>query len=290
MIGYPNTGKSSVINTLRKKKVCTVAPIAGETKVWQYITLMKRIYMIDCPGIVPPNQGDSDESLLLRGSIRVENVEYPAQYIEAVMGRVQPKHLQRTYELSGYTDATTFLELLARKKGRVLKGGEPDLDGCAKIVINDWIRGKLPWFTPPPMKEGDEEGGAVKGVEGRVGRLGEMGKKRKRDDATDATESVAATTDGASATELSQDEVEEDDDEFEGFSGDEGGLELDVDEDSAGDVDDSEDDAEEGAEEEEATALSATGDVSHEEDEDVQQEVLAISAALTKAKKRQRRN
>lgn len=46
MVGYPNTGKSSIINTLRKKKVCVVAPIAGETKVWQYITLMKRIYMI----------------------------------------------------------------------------------------------------------------------------------------------------------------------------------------------------------------------------------------------------
>ena len=50
MIGYPNTGKSSVINALRSKKVCNVAPIAGETKVWQYITLMKKIYLIDCPG------------------------------------------------------------------------------------------------------------------------------------------------------------------------------------------------------------------------------------------------
>ncbi|XP_065171697.1 nucleolar GTP-binding protein 2, partial [Atheta coriaria] len=51
-IGYPNVGKSSVINTLRSKKVCKVAPIAGETKVWQYITLMRRIYLIDCPGVV----------------------------------------------------------------------------------------------------------------------------------------------------------------------------------------------------------------------------------------------
>jgi nuclear GTP-binding protein len=46
-IGYPNTGKSSVINALRNKKVCKTAPIAGETKVWQYITLMKKIYLID---------------------------------------------------------------------------------------------------------------------------------------------------------------------------------------------------------------------------------------------------
>ena len=52
MIGYPNVGKSSVINALRSKKVCNVAPIAGETKVWQYITLMKKIYLIDCPGML----------------------------------------------------------------------------------------------------------------------------------------------------------------------------------------------------------------------------------------------
>ena len=51
-IGYPNVGKSSVINTLKKKKVCNVAPIPGETKVWQYVTLMRRIYLIDCPGVV----------------------------------------------------------------------------------------------------------------------------------------------------------------------------------------------------------------------------------------------
>lgn len=51
-IGYPNVGKSSVINTLRKKQVCKVAPVPGETKVWQYISLTKRINLIDCPGIV----------------------------------------------------------------------------------------------------------------------------------------------------------------------------------------------------------------------------------------------
>ena len=52
MVGYPNVGKSSVINALRTKKVCNTAPIPGETKVWEYITLMKKIHLIDCPGVV----------------------------------------------------------------------------------------------------------------------------------------------------------------------------------------------------------------------------------------------
>lgn len=67
-IGYPNVGKSSIVNTLRKKKVCKTAPIAGETKVWQYVTLMRRIFLIDCPGVVQP-QGDSETQIILKGVV-----------------------------------------------------------------------------------------------------------------------------------------------------------------------------------------------------------------------------
>ncbi len=160
LIGYPNTGKSSIINTLRKKKVCTVAPIPGETKVWQYITLMKRIYLIDCPGIVPPNNNDSPEDILLRGVVRVEAVENPEQYIQAVLKKTKPQYIERTYGIKGFTTPLEFLELLARKGGRLIKGGEADVDGVAKMVLNDFLRGKIPWYTPPP--ELDEE--AKKGI------------------------------------------------------------------------------------------------------------------------------
>lgn len=270
MVGYPNTGKSSIINTLRKKKVCVVAPIAGETKVWQYITLMKRIYMIDCPGIVPPNQNDTDEDLLLRGSVRVENVEYPAQYIEAVLRRVQPKHLQRTYDIKEKdyeNDAVRFLEILCRKSGRLLKGGEADIDGAAKMVLNDWIRGKLPWFTPPPFKEGEESGPVN---EKRDGKLGEMSKKRKRDGESQATASVAATTDANGAAQDQIDDDDDDDDDFGGFSED----------------DDNEDDSED---DDEGGAVLEGEEDSSEDDEAVEQELAAISQALSKAKKRQRK-
>jgi len=281
MVGYPNTGKSSIINTLRKKKVCVVAPIAGETKVWQYITLMKRIYMIDCPGIVPPNQSDTDEDLLLRGSVRVENVEYPAQYIKAVLRRVQPRHLQRTYDIKEKdyeNDDVRFLELICRKSGRLLKGGEADIDGAAKMVLNDWIRGKLPWFTPPPYKEGEESGPIN---EKRDGKLGEMSKKRKRGGEGEATGSVAATSDTKGAA---QDQVDDDDDdEFGGFSDDDG-LQMDDDDDDDDDDESSDDDEEGGT----LLEAAADGDDASEDDEDVEQEVAAISAALSKAKKRQR--
>ena len=133
---------------------------------------MKRIYLIDCPGVVPPNQGDSPEDILLRGVVRVENVENPEQYIPAVLKRVKPQHIERTYDVRNFASASEFLEMLARKGGRLLKGGEVDADGVAKMVLHDFLRGKIPWFTPPP--EAPQEVG--KGVQGRKGVLGEMGK------------------------------------------------------------------------------------------------------------------
>jgi nuclear GTP-binding protein len=68
-IGYPNVGKSSVINCLKQKVVCKAAPIAGETKVWQYVALTQRIYLIDCPGIVYSNENDTHADIVLKGVV-----------------------------------------------------------------------------------------------------------------------------------------------------------------------------------------------------------------------------
>jgi nuclear GTP-binding protein len=154
-VGYPNVGKSSVINTLRRKKVCNVAPIAGETKVWQYVTLMRRIFLIDCPGVAYA-VGDSDTQLILKGVVRVENVKDPADHIDAVLERVRKEYLQRTYQLpanEGWNDSEEFLTKIALRSGRLLKGGEPDLNTVAKMVLNDFQRGRLPFFVKPPGSE-----------------------------------------------------------------------------------------------------------------------------------------
>lgn len=151
-IGYPNVGKSSIINTLRAKKVCNVAPIAGETKVWQYITLMRRIYLIDCPGVVYPT-GDTDTEIVLKGVVRVENIKEPEQHIPEILNRANPKYIQRTYKVESWTDSTDFLEQVSRRSGKLLKGGEPDISTVAKMILNDWQRGKLPFFVKPPSSD-----------------------------------------------------------------------------------------------------------------------------------------
>ena len=148
LVGYPNTGKSSVANSLRGKKVASVAPLAGETQVLQWLSLTRKISLVDCPGVVPPDLQRTPEDLLLRGAVRVENAKDPEQYIPAVLARVEQRHLERTYDVSGWTSHLEFLEMLARKNGRLLQQGQPDVNGVARIVLNDFIRGKIPWFIP----------------------------------------------------------------------------------------------------------------------------------------------
>ncbi|KAK0748306.1 NUC091 domain-containing protein [Apiosordaria backusii] len=259
LVGYPNVGKSSIINALRGKAVAKVAPIPGETKVWQYVTLMKRIYLIDCPGIVPPNQHDTPQDLLLRGVVRVENVEHPEQYIPTVLCKVKPHHMERTYELRGWKDHIQFLEMLARKGGRLLKGGEPDVDGVAKMVLNDFMRGKIPWFTPAPAMEGPEENDGEL-IEGRQGRLGEM-RKRKREGEGEA-KSVADTS-MAGSTLAGDEELEDsdvEDGDFSGFSSD-----------SDSDVE-GEDNEEEGDDAEDMISLGESSDEEESDDAESEQE------------------
>ncbi|XP_043317795.1 nucleolar GTP-binding protein 2 isoform X1 [Cervus elaphus] len=151
-IGYPNVGKSSVINTLRSKKVCNVAPIAGETKVWQYITLMRRIFLIDCPGVVYPSE-DSETDIVLKGVVQVEKIKTPEDHVGAVLERAKPEYISKTYKIDSWENAEDFLEKLAFRTGKLLKGGEPDLRTVGKMVLNDWQRGRIPFFVKPPNAE-----------------------------------------------------------------------------------------------------------------------------------------
>lgn len=76
------------------------------------------------------------------------------------MERVKPLYLSRTYgvPLPNPDDINTnwapevFLDKLARMKGRLLKQGEPDLEAVAKIILADWVRGRIPFFVPPPER------------------------------------------------------------------------------------------------------------------------------------------
>lgn len=119
-IGYPNVGKSSIINTLKKRAVCKAAPIPGETRVWQYVTLTKRIYLIDCPGVV--YEGDQTEmDKVLKGVIRAEKIEEPLEYIPGILEKVKIEYLQKLYKVEKWEDHEDFVTQIAKNYGKLKK-------------------------------------------------------------------------------------------------------------------------------------------------------------------------
>ena len=158
MVGYPNVGKSSVINTLRDKKVCPTAPVPGETKVWRYVSLMRRINLIDCPGVVYNNESNSEVDSVLKGVVRIDRLEDATEYITDLLARVKRQYVQKAYKLRSWLDAEDFLAQVAQMSGKMLPGGEADLNTAARMVLTDWQRGRLPYFTTPPeLPEGHKD-------------------------------------------------------------------------------------------------------------------------------------
>jgi len=168
-VGYPNVGKSSVINSLKKTKCCKAAPIPGETKVWQYISLTKRIYLIDCPGVVY-EEGQSEIDKVLKNVVRAEKIEEPMIFVQGILDRVHPEILKKIYKVDNWVDCEDFVKQCAKKYGKLVKGGDPDYKATAKIILLDWQKGKIPYYVEPPKEENynaeNEEKPELKNVEG----------------------------------------------------------------------------------------------------------------------------
>ena len=164
-IGYPNVGKSSVINCLRGKTVARAAPVPGHTKVWQYVTLTQRIYLIDCPGVVYGAGTESEVDCVLKGIVRVERLDDAAAFIPDVLERVKHEYVAKAYGIAAWATAQDFLTQLAVKTGKLLPGREPDYNAVAKMVLQDWQRGRIPYFAMPP----DLAAGEAAAIEGPGG-------------------------------------------------------------------------------------------------------------------------
>ncbi|KAG0441482.1 Nucleolar GTP-binding protein 2 [Dictyocoela muelleri] len=141
-VGYPNVGKSSIINTLRDKKVSSVAPIPGETKTWQYIALTKKIYLIDSPGIVPAN----NIKALLNGAVRIEKIDDTETLIDEII-KTHKSTLESVYNIN-FSDQDDFLTKFCKKFGKIMKNNLPNLHAARIMILKDWIDGRIPYFIP----------------------------------------------------------------------------------------------------------------------------------------------
>ncbi|KAL4809603.1 P-loop containing nucleoside triphosphate hydrolase protein [Aspergillus unguis] len=181
VIGYPNVGKSSVINALTARmskgssNACPTGAEAGVTTNLREVKLDSKLKLIDSPGIVFPNAGEKKSSaskkqneqarLILLNAIPPKQIEDPIPAVTLLLKRLSSSEglTQKLLQVYGiptlYPGGTTtdqtndFLIQVARKRGRLGKRGVPNLEAAAMTVVNDWRDGRIQgWATPPVLQ------------------------------------------------------------------------------------------------------------------------------------------
>ncbi|XP_034068142.1 guanine nucleotide-binding protein-like 3-like protein [Gymnodraco acuticeps] len=149
VVGFPNVGKSSLINSLKRARACNVGATPGVTKCLQQVHLDKHIKLLDCPGIVMATS-TSDAAMILRNCVKIEQLVDPISPVEAILRRCNKAEILKHYGVPNFRTALEFLAMLARRQGKLRKGGLPDTDKAAKSVLMDWTGGRISYFTHPP--------------------------------------------------------------------------------------------------------------------------------------------
>lgn len=168
LVGYPNVGKSSTINSLVGSKKVSVSATPGKTKHFQTIMLSDSVMLCDCPGLVFPNFAYNKGELVCNGVLPIDQLRdfvgpsnlvaqrVPKYYLEAVYGI----HIQtRTKDEGGDGITPTGQELLvsyARARGYMTQGfGSADESRASRYILKDYVNGKLLYINPPPHIEDD---------------------------------------------------------------------------------------------------------------------------------------
>jgi nuclear GTP-binding protein len=157
VVGYPNVGKSSLINSLKRTRAVGVSATPGYTKVLQEVQLDSKVKLIDSPGVIfedsdaTNDQDKGSSSLLLRNCVSPDTMVDPVPAATAICARCKVEQLMELYSVPQYRSADEFLWHLAKLQGKLLKGGVPDRDRAARLLVRDWNVGKIPFYTLPPV-------------------------------------------------------------------------------------------------------------------------------------------
>ncbi|XP_072505946.1 guanine nucleotide-binding protein-like 3 isoform X2 [Notamacropus eugenii] len=148
VIGFPNVGKSSIINSLKEAYVCPTGPTMGLTRYMQIVRIDKNITMVDSPSIIA-SPSNSAVALALRSPTNVEKKEL-LNSVTTVVEHCNKEQLMLRYNVPSYRDSQEFLILLAQKKGMARKGGLPKVEEAAKLFWSHWTGPKMSYYCQPP--------------------------------------------------------------------------------------------------------------------------------------------
>ncbi|KDR85376.1 hypothetical protein GALMADRAFT_354874 [Galerina marginata CBS 339.88] len=162
LVGYPNVGKSSTINSLLGEKKVSVSSTPGKTKHFQTINLSDSIVLCDCPGLVFPQFATTKADLVCDGVLPIDQLKEYTGPVSLVTLRIPKEILEATYGLTiktrgveeggdGSITAENFLIAYAIARGYTRSGqGNPDEARSARYVLKDYVNGKLLFCHPPP--------------------------------------------------------------------------------------------------------------------------------------------
>ena len=153
-IGYPNVGKSSIINVLMKTKKAAVANIPGRTKHYQTLflpeeqnlnILPKSICLVDCPGLIFPSFTTSKADMLVNGIYPIDTLSDIYNPIQIIINLIPSKILSNFYKITlpDIYSAKQFLQIIAKKRGFYTGNGLPEEAKTAKLILRDYTSGKL---------------------------------------------------------------------------------------------------------------------------------------------------
>lgn len=144
VIGYPNTGKSSLINILIGKNSAKTGSEAGFTKGIQKLRLTKDIHLLDSPGVIPTDEYSMTSQEKIARHVKVggrsqSQIANPEFVLNEIV-KSNKKDLEKFYKIK-FKNAEDLIEKIGKKKGFLKKRGEINFDRAARAILKDWQLG-----------------------------------------------------------------------------------------------------------------------------------------------------
>lgn len=138
VVGYPNVGKSSIINALKGKGSAKTSPEAGFTKGQQYLRIGNDFLMIDTPGVIARGK-NIEEELVLIGAKNPYAMKDPDLAVIKLL-KDNPGLVEKRYGVEVKEDKEETIEDIALKLNLKKKGNLPDVDRVSRKILQDWVK------------------------------------------------------------------------------------------------------------------------------------------------------